>query len=80
MDVGNAQPCVFPNDERILPDRFGKTLFRMSSELPAHASQIAKMKGRDVRPGARGFVFNAGIDEITDFFDIGTRPAKVEDR
>lgn len=80
LDVGSALPQVFPNDERMLHDRFGKTLFRMSSELPAHAAQIAKKRGRDVRPGARGFVFNAGVEEIVDFFDIGTRPARIEDR
>ena len=80
VDVGGAPPRVFPNDERVLHDRFGKTLFRMSSELPLHAVQIAKKKGRDIKSGARGFIFNAGIEEITDFFDIGTRPAIAEDR
>jgi hypothetical protein len=80
VDVGNAPPRVFPHDEGLIHDRFGKTLFRMSSDLPSHAAEVARKKGRDIRPGAKGFVFNAGLEEITDFFDIGTRPAKLDDR
>jgi hypothetical protein len=80
VDVGEGKPLIFPNDERSLKDRFGKTLFRMSSLLPPHALEGAARKGYDVRPGARGFVFNAGIEAIADFFDIGTRPAVAADR
>lgn len=80
VDVGDGPPLIFPNDERMLRDRFGKALFRMSSALPPHALRAAKEKGYDVRAGARGFVFNAGIEAIADFFDIGTRPAVTADR
>jgi hypothetical protein len=80
IDVGGGEPLIFPNDERALKGRFGKTLFRMSSLLPPHAVEAAAQKGYDVRPGARGFVFNAGIEAIADFFDIGTRPAVASDR
>ena len=80
VDVGDGKPLIFPNDERVLKDRFGKALFRMSSLLPPHALEGAARKGYDVRPGARGFVFNAGIEAIADFFDIGTRPAMTADR
>jgi len=80
VDEGEGDPLVFPNDERVLKDRFGKSLFRMSSLLPPHAVAAAASKGYDVRPGARGFVFNAGIEAIADFFDIGTRPAVAADR
>jgi hypothetical protein len=80
VDVGEGKPLIFPNDERTLKDRFGKALFRMSSLLPPHALEAAGGKGYDVRPGARGFVFNAGIEAIADFFDIGTRPAVAADR
>ena len=61
-------------------DRFGKALFRMSSLLPPHAIEAAAGKGYDVRPGARGFVYNAGIEAVADFFDIGTRPSVAADR
>jgi hypothetical protein len=80
VDVGQGEPLVFPNDERATNDRFGKALFRMSSLLPPHALEAAAHKGYDIRPGARGFVFNAGIEAIADFFDIGTRPALPADR
>jgi len=80
VDVGEGKPLIFPNDERVLKDRFAKALFRMSSLLPPHALEGAARKGYDVRPGARGFVFNAGIEAIADFFDIGTRPAAAADR
>jgi hypothetical protein len=80
VDVGEGKPLIFPNDERAIKDRFGKALFRMSSLLPPHALEAAARKGYDIRPGARGFVFNAGIEAIADFFDIGTRPAVAADR
>src|SRR5215813_3520364 len=76
----DGEPLIFPNDERVIKDRFGKALFRMSSLLPPHAIEAAARKGYDVRPGARGFVYNAGIEAIADFFDIGTRPAVAADR
>ena len=80
VDVGEGKPLIFPNDERALKDRFGKALFRMSSLLPPHAIEAAAGKGYDVRPGARGFVYNAGIEAVADFFDIGTRPSVAADR
>ena len=80
VDAGEGEPLIFPNDERAVRDRFGKALFRMSSLLPPHAVEAAARKGYDVRPGARGFVYNAGIEAIADFFDIGTRPAVAADR
>jgi len=80
VDAGEGEPLIFPNDERAVHDRFGKALFRMSSLLPPHAVEAAARKGYDVRPGARGFVYNAGLETIADFFDIGTRPAVAADR
>jgi hypothetical protein len=80
VDAGSGESLIFPNDERAIPDRFGKTLFRMSSLLPPFALEAAARKGYDVRPGARGFVYNAGIEAVADFFDIGTRPAVTADR
>jgi hypothetical protein len=77
IDIGTGQPYIFPNDDRVLADRFGKRLFRMSSELPPHCIRAAKTKGYDVRPGARGFVFNAGVEAVADFFEIGTRASVV---
>ena len=75
VDVGDGLPLLFPHLEGAAQDRFGRALFRMSSPLPPPQMASAKSKGYDVQPGARGFVFNAGIEAIADFFDIGTRPA-----
>jgi hypothetical protein len=77
VDVGAGLPLMFPNDERTLPDRFAKRLFRMSSVLPPQTVAAAKSRGHQVHSGARGFVFNAGIESIADFFDIGTRPSEM---
>ena len=57
---------------KAIKDRFGKALFRMSSLLPPHALEAAARKGYDVRPGARGFVFNGDPSSIVQFYEIGT--------
>ena len=75
VDLGDGLPLLFPHQEGAARDRFGRALFRMSSVLPPPQLAAAKSKGYAVQPGARGFVFNAGIEAIADFFDIGTRPA-----
>src|SRR5262249_50061062 len=54
VDIGSGSPLIFPNDTRLIPDRYGQTLFRMSSTLPRHAIEAVKSKGHDVRTGARG--------------------------
>jgi hypothetical protein len=77
VDVGNGRSLLFPHQEGAMKDRFGRALFRMSSVLPPPQLAAAKSKGYAVQPGARGFVFNAGIEAIADFFDIGTRPALI---
>ena len=74
VDVGGGAPLVFPMQDTALRDRYGKTLYRMSSVLPPYALQAARSKGYHAREGARAFVFNASIEAIADFFDIGTRP------
>jgi len=76
VDRGQGDPLLFPTDEGGVGDGFGKMLFRMSSVLPPHAVGAARSKGHEVGAGARGFVFNAGIESIADFFDIGTRAAR----
>lgn len=73
LDRGTGASCAFPGDESSLPDRYAATLFRMSSVLPDAIFAAAQRRGLPVEPGARGFVYNADLSAIVDFFDLGTR-------
>jgi hypothetical protein len=75
LDIRNLAEIAFPNDESGLPDKYARKLFRMSSPLPEPFLLPAKLKGYTVRPNARGFMYNVGIERVVDFFDIGTRPS-----
>lgn len=77
---GPNREIYFPSNERELPSPYGQMLFRMSSELPAHAVGLAKTKGFAVEDGCRGMMFNAGAELIADFFEIGTRPRLIAPR
>jgi hypothetical protein len=71
-----APPVVFP-DSDALPDQFARSLFHISSTLPPHIIAAAKQEGIAVSDGSRGFVFNAGMVELINFLDIGTRPTSL---
>ncbi|MFG1853293.1 hypothetical protein ACGFJT_15765 [Actinomadura geliboluensis] len=52
----------------------GRRLFEMSSPLPDRMRAYAAAElGLGVRQGSRGFVYNADIDAIVQFLDVGTR-------
>lgn len=70
-------PISFPASDSGLPDQYAKTLFRMSSQLPAHLAKAVQEKGSQVSSESRGYVFNAEAGEIVDFFDIGTRASQL---
>jgi hypothetical protein len=70
----------FPNSEAALSDQYGKMLFRVSSELPAHVAKFAIDKGYPLAGRAKGFMFNADPKDIANFFEIGTRPRLTADR
>lgn len=80
VDIGPMKPITFPAHDGGLPDEYAKRLFQMSSVLPQHLQDAARAKGYTLQAGARGFVFNAGLESIIDFFDIGTRARKPADR
>ena len=67
------RPIEFPDREEGLPDEYARSLFRMSSVLPAKLQQSAKAEGFVVSPQSRGFVFNADLVAIIRFMDIGTK-------
>ncbi len=63
----------FPDAEAGLPDDYARRLFRMSSQLPPAMQDAARQAGLNVAEQSRGFVFNADLDSIVRFLDIGTR-------
>jgi hypothetical protein len=72
-----AQKIEYPSSPESLPNDFARTLFEMSSVLPAEFRRSATELGRSLNEGARGFVFNADAVSLVQFFDIGTRPANL---
>jgi hypothetical protein len=72
----NATPILFPSSDTVLPDQYAKLLFNCSSTLPPRALEFAQAEmGSQITTGARGFVFNADINAIVKFLDVGTRTA-----
>jgi hypothetical protein len=69
----NDPPIHFPASEGNLGDDYAKTLFRMSSVLPAMTQDVARKQGFQVSETSRGFVFNADPVSVVQFLDIGTR-------
>jgi hypothetical protein len=80
VDIGSEKSIVFPNGEGKLKDKYAKKLFRMSSELPISVVKRAVSMGYAAGPGARGFAYNASLQPIVDFFELGTRAATLSDR
>ncbi len=68
-------PIQYPHTAQGLPDEFAKLLFEMSSPLPEHMLVMAHEMRIPVRPGARGFAFNADMVSLVSFLDVGTRVA-----
>src|SRR5262249_57042511 len=63
-------PTYFPDSDDLLPEGYGKTLFRMSSVLPDKMLEAARAEGFAVGPGAPGVVTNADPTSIVRFLDI----------
>lgn len=78
-ELKGTPPVVFPSSVSELPpgERYANQLFEMSSELPEPFMAIAAERSLKVQPGTKGYVFNAGLDELLELLDIGTR-APVE--
>jgi hypothetical protein len=74
----SGTPTTFPASDSNLPDKYAKTLFRMSSQLPTHIANYAQEKGHKLSLESRGYMFNAEAGEIVDFFDIGVTSVEVQ--
>ena len=68
-----SRPVLFPGSPGILQDKVAQMLFNMSSDLPEPFLAGAQSSFPDVRAGSRGFAFNAGVIELIQFIDMGTR-------
>lgn len=72
-----VQPIVFPESDNDLPDEFARTLFQVSSMLPAPMRNLARNENVILGDNARGFAFNADLVELIRFLDIGTRASNL---
>lgn len=72
-----AAAIEYPSSDELLPDQYAKQLFRISSILPPRMVQGATAEGFKASESSRGFVFNAGLESLIRFLDIGTRPANL---
>jgi serine/threonine protein kinase len=69
----SAKVVPFPDSEDALPDEYARLLFSMSSCLTTGMRAVARRTGYQVSEDARGFVFNAHIEDVVQFLEIGTR-------
>jgi hypothetical protein len=76
LSMTPADSFLFPSSDELLPDDYARGLYRMSSELPPSIFQRAVSEGFELKPGARGMVFNADLVCLIKFLDMGTRVAK----
>jgi hypothetical protein len=68
----NGPALKFPSKDAGLDAKFARTLFYMSSTFPEVMIDKANSRGFELKNGARGFVFNSGIEDVVDFLKIGT--------
>jgi len=73
LSSGARNAAMFPDSSTGLPDKFAVQLFEMSSKLPPSMVKAAASLGYDMRPDARGFLYNAEATTMIEFLDIGTR-------
>jgi len=73
ISATDAQSIIFASSEAGLPDEHARLLFQMSSLLPDGLRDAARSEDLPVDDGARGFAFNADLEVLIRFLDIGTR-------
>jgi hypothetical protein len=77
ISTNQAAPIEYPDDESRLGDQYAKFLFKLSSILPSYMQAIARQEGMPVSEMSRGFAFNAKMESLIKFIDIGTRPSNL---
>jgi hypothetical protein len=78
LSIHSGATEYFPARPDGLPEP-GPALFATSSALPQYAVTAAENKGYRIEPGARGLVFNAGLDNLAELLDLGTPQQAKED-
>jgi hypothetical protein len=74
LSESKTEPVSFPSSDDSLPqDRYAKAMFEMSSELPDSLLAIAREEYSNIEEGAKGYVFNAQLEDLLKLLDIGTR-------
>ncbi|RBO83083.1 hypothetical protein [Nocardia puris] len=75
VHLSNAaeQPFAYPSSRAGMPDANADLLFGMSSQLPPSLYEAARCAGKQLEPGARGFIYNADASSVFEFLDLGTR-------
>lgn len=74
-----GDPAFFPTSGHAFPDP-GPQLFDMSSVLPAPMVRNARAAGVAVEPGSRAMCFNADLEALVKFLEIGTRAVDIPNR
>jgi hypothetical protein len=77
ISARSTNAIEFPSSDGGLPDQHAQLLFGMSSVLPPQMQSQARLEGMMVTELSRGFVFNAKMDQVIQFLDIGTRPSNL---
>jgi len=77
LSSASGAPIELPSDPGVLPDKYARQLFEMSSPLTPFMVARARELGMPADENSRGFVFNAQPVQIIQFLDIGTRPANL---
>jgi hypothetical protein len=74
VSAAGGEPISYPSSETTLPSSYARLLFRTSSLMPAEFRRRAAEVGITLREGSRAYVHNARLNDVVNFFDIGTRP------
>jgi hypothetical protein len=77
LSMQQNQAILWPESDEIMPDKFARLLFNMSSALPDMMIDMANKEGVQVKPGARGMAFNADMATLVKFLQVGTRAAST---
>ncbi len=71
--VSEDNSIKFPDTDENLPDDLARRLFNMSSKFPTEMRNYAQGRRYSLTENSRGFVYNASLETVIDFLDIGTQ-------